>query len=446
MSETYDLYFWSSVGAIAFLLVLSAFFSGSETAMTAASNAKMHALEHEGNHRAIMVNRLRRRKDRLLGALLLGNNLVNILASALAASVLIRLAGDAGVAYATLIMTVLVLIFAEVLPKTYAMHYADKMALAIAPVMRALVVVLSPVTEAISWIVRRVLHLFGIDVHSVNLGPDIYKLRGAIELHRGAEGSEDEETRRERAMLRSILDLGKVEVGDIMTHRKNVSAMNAETPLRKLVAEVLDSPFTRIPLWRERPDDIIGVLHAKALLRLIGQADSDPDNIDILSATAPPWFIPDTTTLFDQLRAFQVRHEHFALVVDEYGALQGVVTLEDILEEIVGDIADEHDVAVAGVRPQPNGTFIVDGTVTIRDLNREYEWRLPDERYATVAGLVLYEARRIPDVGRNFTFFDFRFDVLRRQRNQITLLRITPPKDMIRMWKPRTDKTDTKEP
>lgn len=418
-----DVSFWITTGAIFVLLVLSAFFSGSETALTAASRPRMHQLENEGSRRAQIVNRLRDQKERLIGALLLGNNLVNILASALATSLLIRLLGETGVVYATLAMTFLVLIFSEVLPKTYALHHADKMALSVAPVLRGLVILLAPVTVAITFVIRCILKLLGADIGQVSMASTAEELRGAIELHRGP----DEEVKHERAMLRSILELADVEVSEIMTHRRNLAMIDAALPPETIVAEILDSPFTRLPLWRDEPDNIIGVLHAKALLREVQAHGGDFTKLDIGAIASKPWFIPDTTTLFDQLQAFRERREHFALVVDEYGSLMGVVTLEDILEEIVGDISDEHDIAVAGVRPQPNGSFIVDGSVTIRDLNRQFEWRLPDDKASTIAGLILYEARRIPEVGQTFGFYGFRFEILRRQRHQITALRIVPP-------------------
>ncbi len=421
-----DLFIALNLAAIVLLLVLSGFFSGSETALTAASRARMHQLDQEGNHRARIVNRLRDNKERLIGAILLGNNLVNILASALATSLLLSLVGEGAVPLATLIMTLLVLIFSEVLPKTYAIHHAEKAALAVAPLLRTVVLVLAPIVQTINLVVRGVLRLFGPDFGRVTLSDYRDELRGAIELHRGS----DEEIREERAMLRSILDLDNVEVAEIMTHRRNVVAIDADLPAAEIVDAVMDSPFTRIPLWQGDPDNIIGVLHAKDLLRAVKGRHGDPGKLDILAIAAKPWFIPDTTTLLDQLRAFRTRREHFALVVDEYGSLQGVVTLEDILEEIVGDIADEHDVPVAGVRPQPNGSYIVDGTVTIRDLNRRFEWRLPDDKASTIAGLVLHEAQRIPEVGQAFTFYNFRFEILRRQRHQITLLRVTPPPEI----------------
>lgn len=422
-----DIELWISLGSIFFLLCLSGFFSGSETALTAASRARMQTLsrdkEHADSERAELVTHLLDKKDRLIGALLLGNNLVNILASALATSALIKVFGETGVVYATLVMTLLVLIFAEVLPKTYALNHPDKMALKISPVIRVLVALLSPITEAIIKIVQFTLKIFGIDVTQVNVGHHYEILRGVIEMHHG----EDQETNEERAMLRSILDLPDVEVEDIMMHRRDVMMMDADQAPADVIAQVLDSPYTRLPLWRDHQENIVGVLHTKLLLKEWHKCGGDMDKIDLKSATLDPWFIPETTTLFDQLQEFRTRREHFALVVDEYGAFMGIVTLEDILEEIVGDIDDEYDVAVKGVRPQPDGTHMIDGKVTIRDLNREFEWGLPDNEYSTLAGLILYETQTIPAVGQTFILFDFRFEIVRKQRNQITLIRVTPP-------------------
>jgi len=411
----------ATVGAIVALLLFSAFFSGSETALTAASRPRIHNLEQSGDERARIVNRLLDAKGNLIGAILLGNNLVNILSSALATSILISLFGEAGVVYATIAMTLLVLIFAEVLPKTYAIHNADRMALAVAPVLRLVVQVLGPITHAIQAIVHATLKLFRVDT-SIDLSADISEeeLRGAIEFH-----TKDEE-QEERKMLRSILDLADVEVEEIMVHRRDVVAIDIDLPPAQIVEEVLASPYTRIPLWQGDPDNVVGVLHAKALLRAVHSDAGNADRLEIRDLANPPWFIPENTTLLAQLQAFRRRHEHFAIVVDEYGVLLGIVTLEDILEEIVGEIADEHDIEIEGVQPQRDGSVIVDGKVTIRDLNRRNEWRLPDEEASTIAGLVLHEARRIPEVGQAFVFHGFSFEILARRRHQITSLRIKP--------------------
>ena len=409
--------------AIVLLLLISGFFSGSETALTAASRARMHQLEKDGDRRARIVNRLREHKERLIGGILLGNNLVNILASAMATSLLLTLVGEGAVVLATLVMTLLVLIFAEVLPKTYAIHRAETTALFVARVLSVVIAILAPITKGITLVVRGLLRLLGTDIRDVGVTNYVDELRGAIELHRGPELEVDEE----RAMLRSILELSEVEVSEIMTHRRNVVAIDADQSPENIVADVIESPYTRLPLWREDTDNIVGVLHAKDVLRAVRAAGGDASAIVVEEIIKTPWFIPDTTTLRDQLQAFRARRGHFALVVDEYGSLQGIVTLEDILEEIVGEIDDEYDQPVTGITPQPNGSYIVDGSVTIRDLNRQFEWDLPDDQASTIAGLVLHEAQRIPQVGQIFTFYGLRFEILRRQRNQIVALRLTPP-------------------
>ncbi len=412
-----------TMGVILALLVFSAFFSGSETALTAASRPRLHNLAQSGNRRANLVNDLWREKEHLIGAILLGNNLVNILASALATSALITLFGETGVIYATLAMTLLVLIFAEVLPKTYALQNADRAALAVAPALRLIVVLLKPISLVIQIFVRAALSMFGIKVrHALTAEASEEQLRGAIDLHQG----EGEEEKTEREMLRSILDLGDVWVEEIMVHRKDVVAIDLNQSPEKIVEEVLASPFTRLPLWQDDPDNIVAMLHAKALLRAVQAAGSDLDKLDVKAVASAPWFIPETTDLLSQLQAFRSRHEHFAIVVDEYGEMLGIVTLEDILEEIVGDISDEHDEDIEGVQLQRDGSMIVDGKVTLRDLNRRFEWRLPDEEASTIAGLILHETRRIPDAGQVFTFHGFKFEILARKRNQITSIRISP--------------------
>ncbi|MGE4312709.1 MAG: HlyC/CorC family transporter [Pseudobdellovibrionaceae bacterium] len=412
--------------AIFTLLLLSAFFSGSETAFTAASRARLRTLEKEGNARASDVLHVIEKKERMIGALLLGNNLVNILASALATSLFITLFGDKGVFYATAIMTVLVLIFAEVLPKTYALHHANTLTLFLAPFIRILIFVLSPITELITGIVRVTLKIFGADISKVKSGSHVELLRGVIELYVG----DAEEVQAQRAMLRSILDLADVEVEEIMTHRKNVTMIDASMEIEQLVNEVLSSPYTRIPVYRNEQDNIIGVLHAKQLLRALHENNNDFSKIVLDEVISAPWFIPDVTPLYDQLQAFKKRREHFAVVVDEYGTFLGVVTLEDILEEIVGEIDDEHDITVPGVRKEANGSVLVQGSVTIRDLNRQFEWNLPDdEDYSTVAGLVLYESQILPEAGQAFVFHGFRFQILKKSGNQLALLRITPQDD-----------------
>jgi Mg2+/Co2+ transporter CorB len=406
--------------AILILTIISAFFSAAETALTAVSKAIMHTREREGNKNAALVNRIRSEKDRMIGALLLGNNLVNILSSALATSVLIQIFGEAGVIYATVVMTFVILVFAEVMPKTYALHHAEPLALQMAPYVRFFIVVFSPVTKMVALIVRFVLKVFGVDISRVTSGSHYELLRGAIEMHRGPE----EETEKQRVMLRSILDLFDVNVRDIMVHRRTVAMIDADDPIEKIISQVLESPYTRLPVWQGAQDNILGIIHSKLLLRELSAAGGDKARVNLERIMLEARFIPDTTGLYEQLQAFRERKEHMAVIVDEYGTFMGIVTLEDILEEIVGEIDDEHDVRVPGVRRLPGGGYLVDGSVTIRDLNREYEWNLPDESYSTLAGLVLYEAQTIPDTGQSFVFFGMRFDIVRRQRNQIKLIRV----------------------
>ncbi len=414
-----------TIGGISVLLVLSGVFSGSETALTAASQPRMHLLQKQGDRRAGIVTELFAQKEKMIGAILLGNNLVNILASAMATSLMIGFFGDAGVVYATGAMTILVLIFGEVMPKTYAFQNADRIALAIAPFFRFAVAVLAPVTHTIIVVISASMRLLGIKYNDGDelLSQAQERLRGAIELHQGDTPA----VRQERNMLRSILDLSDVDVGEVMHHRRDLRMVDADLPASEIVEQVVESPYTRIPLWRNDPDNIIGILHAKALLRQVHAHRGDLDRIDIDAVTATPWFIPESTSLLDQLQAFRRRREHFALVVDEYGSLEGVVTLEDILEEIVGDIADEHDVVPVGVRPQTDGSYLVDGRVTIRDLNRRFDWTLPDDDAATIAGLVIQIGRMIPDQGQIFTFDGFRFEVISRRGNRLASIRVTPP-------------------
>ncbi|MGZ0247479.1 MAG: HlyC/CorC family transporter, partial [Alphaproteobacteria bacterium] len=368
------------------------------------------------------VNRLRSEQDNMIGTILLGNNLVNILASALATSVLISLFGETGVVYATIAMTLLVLIFGEILPKTYAFRHSDKLALTIAPTFLVLVRLLSPVMSALQYVIRGVQRIFGVKFDGAQeWSATVEELRGAIELHRGRGAMAGHE----RAMLHSILDLADVDVEMVMQHRRDIFMIDSSLPTSKIVEEALESPFTRIPLWRDTPDNIVGVMHAKAMLREVHTHTGDLDALDLDNIATPPWFIPESTTLLDQLHAFRRRREHFALVVDEYGALMGVVTLEDILEEIVGDISDEHDVVPIGVRPQRDGSYLIAGGVTVRDLNRRFGWDLPDQEAATIAGLVIHESKVIPQVGQIFHFHGFRFQIARRQRNRITSVRMT---------------------
>ena len=419
----YDLELWLYVGGILILVLLSAFFSGSETALTAISKPKMYTLAKEGNKRAKAVNKLTDKKDKMLGGLLLGNNIVNILSAALATSLLTGIFGGSGVAIATIVMTLIILVFAEVLPKTYAMYHHDKMSLAIVPIITFIVTILAPITAGILMVVKFLLRLFGVKIEKLAVSSE-EELRGVIDLHQGQEGDDVKDTKEERAMLKSILDLDEVDVDEVMTHRTGVFMLDIDQPMEALIDQISKSDFSRIPLWRNSTENIVGLVHIKDVLR-ITNSKNKITLLDIQEIASDTWFIPETTTLFDQLQAFRERREHFASVVDEYGEFQGIITLEDILEEIVGEIEDEHDKEEKEIITQKDGSFTVDGSITIRDLNRLHEWDLPDEDYSTVAGLILFETGAIPDEKQVFTFYGFQFEILKKKKNQITSVKIT---------------------
>jgi Mg2+/Co2+ transporter CorB len=431
MPEGLDaLEFALSLGAIAAQIAGAGFFAAAATALDRAARPRMHLLARQGGRHAKLVKHLLDRRENAIRTLQLASILASIGASIVASSVLTAFFGDHGLLYAAIVMTALVVVFVEVLPKTYAASHPDQTALKLARPTRVAVAILAPLVFAVRWVLRGALWLSGApplpkDAPAATIDEE---LRDAIEQHAGAEP----EVRHERAMLRGVLDLDEVTVAQVMTHRRNVVTVDADDPPRQIVDRVLASGLQRMPVTRGQPDNIVGVLAAHTLMTEVMQRGRDLPGLDILSIAEKPWFIPESTTLFDQLQAFRQSDQRQALVVDEYGALMGVVSLSDILEEIVGDIGKPHaaevDSPLAGVRPANDGSYVIEGLVTLRDLNRAFEWNLPDDAATTIAGLVLREARMIPQVGQVFAFHGFRFEILRRQRNQITAIRVTPPK------------------
>ncbi len=414
---------WIALAIVVACLCLSAFFSASETALTAVSRARMHALENGGDERAGVVNKLLMARERLIGAMLIGNNIVNVGVSSFTTVVLVGIFGDAGVIYATLLMSLFIIVFAEVTPKTVAIIKPDQVALIFARPVYWAVTLFTPLLYAIEALVKLLLRPFGVLIGAnQSLLTAHEEIKGTVDLlHR--EGSV---VKSDRDMLGGLLDLRDLSVEDVMIHRTKMRTIDADLGPAELVREVLASPYTRMPLWRGTSENIIGVLHAKDLLRALDAVGGDAAKLNVQQISFSPWFVPVNSSLSEQLKAFLSKKTHFALAVDEYGEVMGLVTLEDILEEIVGDIKDEHDVAVQGVRPQPDGSVVVDGAVPIRDVNRAMEWNLPDEEATTIAGLVIHEAQLIPDAGQAFTFYGFRFEVMRRSRNKVTSLKITP--------------------
>ncbi|PTW52146.1 HlyC/CorC family transporter [Rhodovulum kholense] len=420
-----------SSAAIIGLLLLSAFFSGSETALTAASRGKLRARADKGERGAETALTITEDNERLIGSVLLGNNFVNILATSLATTLFTRLFGDSGVALATLVMTLVVLVFAEVLPKTYAITNPELAASRVSPLIRPIILILSPVVSAVRALVRQILALFG-----VRADPDSQimavrdEIAGALQLGH-SEGVVEKE---DRDRILGALDLSERTVEEIMLHRSQIEVIDADLPPETILMTCLESSHTRLPIYKDDPENIVGVIHAKDLLRaverLVRGPDGSPEKISelrVLDVARKPYFVPDTTTLDDQMREFLRRHTHFAMVVDEYGALRGLITLEDILEEIVGEITDEFDIdSERPLRRTEDGAILVDGSMTIRDLNRAMDWSLPDEEANTIAGLVIHEAQSIPTPGQVFSFHGFRFEVLQRQANRITRLKIRP--------------------
>ncbi len=430
-AATLDSTFWITSGVILFLLVLSGFFSGSETALTAASRGKLRAQADKGSRGAERALKITEDNERLIGSVLLGNNLVNILAASLATSIFTRAFGESGVALATLVMTLMVLVFAEVLPKTYAITNSETAAALVSRPISFIVTIFAPIVSAVRFFVRGVLRVFG-----VKIDPDSHilavreEIAGALQLGH-SEGVVEKE---DRDRILGALDLGDRTVEEIMLHRSGIEMVNADDSPDDILDQCLQSNHTRLPVFRGDPENIIAVIHAKDLLRamykIIGGPDGDATKLKdfkITDVAMKPYFVPETSTLDEQMRQFLRRRTHFALVVDEYGSLQGLITLEDILEEIVGEITDEFDPdADHPVRKADDGQFVVDGAMTIRDLNRTTDWNLPDEEANTVAGLVIHEAQMIPTTGQVFSFHGFRFEVIARKGNRITELKIRP--------------------
>ncbi|MFG6591210.1 HlyC/CorC family transporter [Sulfitobacter sp. 1A12157] len=427
----FDTAFWISTGIILLLLVLSGFFSGSETALTAASRGKLRAQADKGASGAIRALKITEDNERLIGSVLLGNNLVNILAASMATALFTRLFGESGVALATLVMTLLVLVFAEVLPKTYAITNAETAAALVSRPISIVVLVFSPVVTAVRYFVRGVLRLFGVQIDpDSNILAVREEIAGALQLGH-SEGVVEKE---DRDRILGALDLRERAVEEVMLHRSGIEMIDADSDPTEIMEKCLQSNHTRLPVFRDDPENIIGVIHAKDLLRamykLIGGPNGDAaalNGFNVADVVMKPYFVPETSTLDEQMRQFLRRRTHFALVVDEYGSLQGLITLEDILEEIVGEITDEFDPdADHPLKQSEDGHLMVEGAMTIRDLNRATDWSLPDDEANTVAGLVIHEAQMIPTVGQVFSFHNFRFEVIERDGNRITQLKIRP--------------------
>jgi Mg2+/Co2+ transporter CorB len=412
--------------AILILIVCSGIFSGSETALTTANRAKLHAQSEKGEGRALRALRLMDDKERLIGSILLGNNLVNILATSLATLLFSALLGDGGVIVATLVMTTLVLIFAEVLPKTYAITNAERLSQRVAGIISFAVRVFSPIVGAVQLLVRFILRLVGVQtIAERNTFAAHEEIAGAISLHH-FEGAVE---KADHDRLLGVLDLAQRTVEEVMTHRSDMQMIDADASTEEIIRQVLSSQHTRLPLYRGDTENIIGIIHAKDLSRAIQNCVLESGGaslvIDVPALAMDPYFVPEVTRLDDQMHAFLKQKTHIALVIDEYGSLQGLVTLEDIIEEIIGEIADEHDIdADLSTHAGDDGSIDIDGDMTIRDLNRHYKISLSDDNAVTVAGFVINGVRRIPIAGEVIDLEGLRFEVLEKEFNRLTRLRI----------------------
>jgi CBS domain containing-hemolysin-like protein len=422
--------------AVILLLAANAFFVAAEFALVKVRGLRLEEKAAAGNLRAKLTGHILERIEAYLAACQLGITMASlglgwvgepVVAALLAPPLeLVGLEGEAlhTVAFITgfLLFSSLHIVVGEQVPKTLAIRRPEPVSLWVAWPLHVFFIVCWPLTWALNRASRGILKALRVGEGSSYETYSAEELRSLI----GASRALGSMRKQEHDMLGAVLDLEKVDVGEVMTHRRNVISINADAPVDEIVQIVLESPHTRYPMWRGEPDTIIGLLHAKDVLGAVKRQGEALTSADIRKVAAPPWFIPDTTSLLHQLLAFRQRRAHLACVIDEYGAFMGLVTLEDILEEIVGDIVDEKDVEISGVQVQSDGSVLAEGRVTIRDLNRQFDWRLPDDEATTLAGLVMNEARRIPDEGESFVFHHFRFEVLRRQRHQLVLLRVTP--------------------
>ncbi|MDM8335281.1 HlyC/CorC family transporter [Wolbachia pipientis] len=410
----------SILSIIFVLLVLSFLFSGAEIGLTSISRSQVNKLKLDGNKRAKVIDHLLNKKELTIGTMLLSNTIINITCSALFTAIFINFFGSEGIFLSTIIMTFCILLFCEVLPKTYAMQNPEKFTSFSAYFVLFFVKIFSPLTLGIQFIVNLILKLCGLHKNrEVISAADA--MRNMITLHR----SEGTMLQQDLDMLSSILDLAETEISEIMTHRRNLFSLDIDRNKEELIRGILTSSHSRVPLWQKEPDNIIGVIHVKNLINALREKDNRIEEVDIAQVMSKPWFIPESTPLSVQLHNFRRNRKHLAFVVDEYGTLQGIVTLEDILEEIVGEISDEHDLITENfIKKISDNVYRIEGKSTIRDINRQLHWDLPDEEATTLAGMVVNEIERIPDEGEEFSMYGFHFKILKKDKNVITVIEV----------------------
>ena len=411
--------------AVILTLIISAgFIAGVETAITGASRAYLYHLAKKGDKKAQKALMLKENMTTVIGTILVVNQLIIYFIPIISTLFAIKYLSTGETAIMQTVIGVLLVIYAEIFPKMLAIQFASKYALSVAPFIDVVVSIFKPIITILEWCAKNTLVLCGVKMNEVpNSEQADDELRGAIEMH-SSDG--DEEEAQKKNMLKSILDLGEIPVSHTMVHRKHLKTIDGSLPIEQIGIELMSCPFSRVPIWKDNPENIIGIIRTKTFFRAWKAHQGELDKIKLSELMSTPWYIPETTCLLDQLQNFKKKREHFALVVDEYGDLMGCITLEDILEEIVGEIVDEYDVIVSGMKLQADGSVIADGATPIRDLNREFDWSIPEEEAATIGGYLMHELRKIPDAGQVYSIQNFKFEILRRQRNQISLVRVIP--------------------
>ena len=400
------------------LVILSGFLSGSETAITATSKARILYKKKKGSKRAGYVLELLDKKDNVISTLLLSNNLVNILASSLATAFFYDLFGVEGIFYATLIMTVVIVIFAEVLPKTYAINRPNRTALLISPIIYYLNKILFIFVFVINLIVRLIFRKNENDIKNNDLQSE-EELKGVIDLYKTSNPDYEQE----KDMLQSILQLNDITVEEIFTHRKNIYSIDSSLNTNEIINKINNSRYTRIPFWKDNPENIIGLLNVRTLN--IDLKNHNESKEIIFDKISNPWFIPETTNLLEQLVEFKKRKEHLAFVVDEFGELLGLITLEDIIEEIVGEIVDEIDVPENDFKLNNYGKVIINGEKNIRDLYKSFDIDPPEIESSTIAGYILDISKKIPSYGESFKDNFFNYKILSHSKKQISKVEIS---------------------
>lgn len=415
-----QVFLWTSFSIAVLLFLLSSFFAAAETALTAFSRPRIHRLAKKGNARAKRIEALAAKMNHTVGSILIGKNAMDILGTSLMTTVFLQLFNETGVVIATMLLTLFIIIFIEVMPKMYAISQPEHMSLSISLVMQWCVRLLSPLMYVVQIVSEKTLSLLGMRMDRVeSWSSAIEELRSAIDLHG------KERLTHESHMLHSVLDLSSLTVDEILIHRSDVMMVDVDQNIDDIHKMVLKSIYTRLPVWKNSPENIIGILNTKTFIHEYAKHQGKDDTLlDIKKVVSKPWFIPETTPLLQQMLAFRKERHHLACIIDEYGSFSGIVSLEDILEVIVGEIEDEHDEHNNHIRPTKDGAYLVEGTVTIRELNKHFNLEIPDEDFSTLAGLLIHESQSVPTVGQRFHFYGMHFNIVRKEDQQIDLVRL----------------------